>query len=99
MKIEVSQVRVIDGVDGVGDRLHQVSEFDDAKRSCRRRLAGHNERRRKSSHDSVPSYSSQGIYSSIRILTFLQSLSFFHYVSRPDANAKCPWGMSRSMLL
>ncbi|XP_030468494.2 squamosa promoter-binding-like protein 7 [Syzygium oleosum] len=41
-------------------RFHQVSEFDDAKRSCRRRLAGHNERRRKSSHDSVPSNSSQG---------------------------------------
>ncbi|KAF8042153.1 hypothetical protein BT93_A0690 [Corymbia citriodora subsp. variegata] len=40
--------------------FHQVSEFDDAKRSCRRRLAGHNERRRKSSHDSVPSNSSQG---------------------------------------
>ncbi|CAK9157168.1 unnamed protein product [Ilex paraguariensis] len=32
-------------------RFHAVSEFDDAKRSCRRRLAGHNERRRKSSHD------------------------------------------------
>ncbi|KAJ0432321.1 putative transcription factor SBP family [Helianthus annuus] len=30
-------------------RFHEVSEFDDAKRSCRRRLAGHNERRRKSS--------------------------------------------------
>ncbi|KAL0913034.1 hypothetical protein M5K25_016464 [Dendrobium thyrsiflorum] len=30
-------------------RFHIVSEFDDAKRSCRRRLAGHNERRRKSS--------------------------------------------------
>ncbi|XP_047307055.1 squamosa promoter-binding-like protein 4 [Impatiens glandulifera] len=29
-------------------RFHEVSEFDDAKRSCRRRLAGHNERRRKS---------------------------------------------------
>ncbi|PUZ48326.1 hypothetical protein GQ55_7G237000 [Panicum hallii var. hallii] len=29
-------------------RFHAVSEFDDAKRSCRRRLAGHNERRRKS---------------------------------------------------
>ncbi|XP_021677941.2 squamosa promoter-binding-like protein 7 isoform X2 [Hevea brasiliensis] len=34
-------------------RFHVVSEFDDSKRSCRRRLAGHNERRRKSSHDSV----------------------------------------------
>ncbi|KAG5538662.1 hypothetical protein RHGRI_019282 [Rhododendron griersonianum] len=33
-------------------RFHAVGEFDDAKRSCRRRLAGHNERRRKgSTHD------------------------------------------------
>ncbi|OWM80155.1 squamosa promoter-binding-like protein 7 [Punica granatum] len=35
-------------------RFHVVSEFDESKRSCRRRLAGHNERRRKSSHDYVP---------------------------------------------
>ncbi|CAL0302918.1 unnamed protein product [Lupinus luteus] len=34
-------------------RFHVVSEFDDSKRSCRRRLAGHNERRRKNSHNSV----------------------------------------------
>ncbi|WOL07705.1 squamosa promoter-binding protein 1-like [Canna indica] len=33
-------------------RFHEISEFDDSKRSCRRRLAGHNERRRKSSSDS-----------------------------------------------
>ncbi|XP_030460252.2 squamosa promoter-binding-like protein 3 [Syzygium oleosum] len=32
-------------------RFHELSEFDEAKRSCRRRLAGHNERRRKSSYD------------------------------------------------
>ncbi|KAE9461897.1 hypothetical protein C3L33_06214, partial [Rhododendron williamsianum] len=32
-------------------RFHELSEFDDTKRSCRRRLAGHNERRRKSSYD------------------------------------------------
>ncbi|KAJ6729927.1 SQUAMOSA PROMOTER-BINDING-LIKE PROTEIN 4 [Salix viminalis] len=42
-------------------RFHVVSEFDDAKRSCRRRLAGHNERRRKSSLDSVPRNSSQAV--------------------------------------
>ncbi|KAL2466811.1 Squamosa promoter-binding-like protein 12 [Abeliophyllum distichum] len=30
-------------------RFHEVSEFDQTKRSCRSRLAGHNERRRKSS--------------------------------------------------
>ncbi|XVF40464.1 hypothetical protein PTKIN_Ptkin01aG0115600 [Pterospermum kingtungense] len=32
-------------------RFHELSEFDEAKRSCRRRLAGHNERRRKSSSE------------------------------------------------
>ncbi|CAL9079103.1 unnamed protein product [Musa textilis] len=32
-------------------RFHELAEFDDSKRSCRRRLAGHNERRRKSSTD------------------------------------------------
>ncbi|XP_050230124.1 squamosa promoter-binding-like protein 9 [Mercurialis annua] len=34
-------------------RFHQLSEFDQGKRSCRRRLAGHNERRRKPSSGSV----------------------------------------------
>jgi len=29
-------------------RFHDLAEFDESKRSCRRRLAGHNERRRKS---------------------------------------------------
>ncbi|PHT43498.1 Squamosa promoter-binding-like protein 5 [Capsicum baccatum] len=29
-------------------RFHELTEFDESKRSCRRRLAGHNERRRKS---------------------------------------------------
>ncbi|KAL7603561.1 hypothetical protein Lser_V15G16428 [Lactuca serriola] len=32
-------------------RFHDLIEFDNAKRSCRRRLAGHNERRRKSSFE------------------------------------------------
>ncbi|KAE8719938.1 Squamosa promoter-binding protein 1 [Hibiscus syriacus] len=32
-------------------RFHELSEFDETKRSCRRRLAGHNERRRKSSSE------------------------------------------------
>ncbi|RZS09421.1 hypothetical protein BHM03_00040499 [Ensete ventricosum] len=35
-------------------RFHELAEFDDSKRSCRRRLAGHNERRRKSSTDTQP---------------------------------------------
>lgn len=40
-------------------RFHAISEFDDAKRSCRRRLAGHNERRRKNSLDSLANSGSQ----------------------------------------
>uniref|UniRef100_A0A1J3CGJ9 Squamosa promoter-binding-like protein n=1 Tax=Noccaea caerulescens TaxID=107243 RepID=A0A1J3CGJ9_NOCCA len=32
-------------------RFHDLGEFDEAKRSCRRRLAGHNERRRKSTNE------------------------------------------------
>ncbi|KAI7739877.1 hypothetical protein M8C21_031181 [Ambrosia artemisiifolia] len=44
-------------------RFHQLPEFDQGKRSCRRRLAGHNERRRKPTsrtllsahHGSLPS--------------------------------------------
>ncbi|GAB2210964.1 hypothetical protein Droror1_Dr00016254 [Drosera rotundifolia] len=28
-------------------KFHELPEFDDMKRSCRRRLAGHNERRRR----------------------------------------------------
>ncbi|KAK8618444.1 hypothetical protein V6N13_132436 [Hibiscus sabdariffa] len=32
-------------------RFHEISEFDETKRSCRRRLAGHNERRRKISSE------------------------------------------------
>ncbi|MQL78980.1 hypothetical protein Taro_011415 [Colocasia esculenta] len=34
-------------------RFHVITEFDESKRSCRRRLAGHNERRRKSSAESI----------------------------------------------
>ncbi|CAL5401276.1 unnamed protein product [Camellia sinensis] len=33
--------------------FHEVSEFDDSKRSCRRRLVGHNQRRRKRSLHSI----------------------------------------------
>ncbi|XP_077231254.1 squamosa promoter-binding protein 1-like [Tasmannia lanceolata] len=34
-------------VGGVEQRFHELSQFDDTKRSCRKRLADHNERRRK----------------------------------------------------
>lgn len=32
-------------------RFHEISQFDDTKRSCRKRLAGHNQRRRKNQPD------------------------------------------------
>ncbi|KAK8472524.1 hypothetical protein PHAVU_002G230300 [Phaseolus vulgaris] len=32
-------------------RFHELSEFDESKRSCRTRLVGHNERRRKNAVD------------------------------------------------
>ncbi|CAA3029627.1 squamosa promoter-binding-like protein 7 [Olea europaea var. sylvestris] len=44
-------------------RFHAVSEFDESKRSCRRRLAGHNLRRRKNpqDHSEVARRTYQGI--------------------------------------
>ena len=34
-------------------RFHVLQEFDEGKRSCRRRLAGHNKRRRKTHPDAA----------------------------------------------
>lgn len=36
------------------NRFHMLQEFDEGKRSCRRRLAGHNKRRRKTNNEAVP---------------------------------------------
>ncbi|CAK8535077.1 unnamed protein product [Lathyrus sativus] len=41
-------------------RFHELAEFDEAKRSCRRRLARHNERRRKSTVGTCNEGSSTG---------------------------------------
>lgn len=40
---------------GLFHRFHPLSEFDEGKRSCRRRLAGHNRRRRKTLTEDVSS--------------------------------------------
>ncbi|KAJ6728110.1 SQUAMOSA PROMOTER-BINDING-LIKE PROTEIN [Salix koriyanagi] len=40
-------------------RFHELPEFDETKRSCRRRLAGHNERRRKNTAESYGEGSSR----------------------------------------
>ncbi|KAL0362316.1 UNVERIFIED_CONTAM: Squamosa promoter-binding protein 1 [Sesamum calycinum] len=47
-------------VAGIRQRFHELSEFDEAKRSCRRRLAGHNERRRKNPTDNSQAEGSTG---------------------------------------
>lgn len=48
----------VSNVAGLG-RFHELAEFDDTKRSCRRRLAGHNERRRKNGDQSQAEGSSR----------------------------------------
>nr|GEX30818.1 SBP-like protein [Tanacetum cinerariifolium] len=47
--IASTNVGMLGGFDRGLQMFHELSEFDEAKRSCRRRLAGHNERRRKNS--------------------------------------------------
>lgn len=44
-------------------RFHLLAEFDDGKRSCRKRLAGHNERRRKP-HTGIHSVRTEKLFQS-----------------------------------
>ncbi|XP_077218276.1 squamosa promoter-binding-like protein 1 [Tasmannia lanceolata] len=64
-------------------RFHLLQEFDDGKRSCRRRLAGHNRRRRKTHPDIVVGGSSlnddqASRYLSIFLLRILSNLQSNH---------------------
>ncbi|XP_054810012.1 squamosa promoter-binding-like protein 1 isoform X1 [Prosopis cineraria] len=61
-------------------RFHILQEFDEGKRSCRRRLAGHNKRRRKTNNDAVPNGSSinDDQTSSYLLITLLKILSNMH---------------------
>ncbi|KAJ6357197.1 hypothetical protein OIU78_005133 [Salix suchowensis] len=62
-------------------RFHMLQEFDEGKRSCRRRLAGHNKRRRKTHPENIVNEgslndekgSSYLLISLLRILSNLQS--------------------------
>lgn len=67
-------------------RFHPLAEFDEGKRSCRRRLAGHNRRRRKTQPDAAAaqayllaetdySASKAGFLSFLQLLTQLQASS------------------------
>ncbi|KAL8100492.1 squamosa promoter-binding-like protein 1 isoform X2 [Apium graveolens] len=61
-------------------RFHLLQEFDEGKRSCRRRLAGHNKRRRKThpenSNSGVPA--NDELSSSYLLISLLRILSNMH---------------------
>ncbi|KAK4372399.1 hypothetical protein RND71_007783 [Anisodus tanguticus] len=62
-------------------RFHALQEFDEGKRSCRRRLAGHNKRRRKTQSESVAnnnSSSNDGQASGYSLMSLLKILSNMH---------------------
>jgi len=70
------------------NRFHLLQEFDEGKRSCRRRLAGHNKRRRKTNQDAVPNGSSPNddqtssylLISLLKILSNMQRKYFFSVI-------------------
>ncbi|KAE8713161.1 Squamosa promoter-binding-like protein 17 [Hibiscus syriacus] len=77
-------------------RFHQLPEFDQEKRSCRRRLAGHNERRRKPPLGSLLSSRYGRLSSSItesgnRGGSFIMDFTAYPRLSRRDV-----WPPSRS---
>ncbi|XP_021290234.1 squamosa promoter-binding-like protein 1 [Herrania umbratica] len=61
-------------------RFHVLQEFDEGKRSCRRRLAGHNRRRRKTHPDNVATAGSLNDErsSSYLLISLLRILSNMH---------------------
>ncbi|GKV30453.1 hypothetical protein SLEP1_g39261 [Rubroshorea leprosula] len=61
-------------------RFHVLQEFDEGKRSCRRRLAGHNKRRRKTNPDTVANGSSvnDDQTSGYLLISLLRILSNMH---------------------
>lgn len=62
------------------DRFHVLQEFDEGKRSCRRRLAGHNRRRRKTHPDTTANGGSLNDErgSSYLLISLLRILSNMH---------------------
>uniref|UniRef100_A0A0V0IYH6 Putative squamosa promoter-binding-like protein 1-like n=1 Tax=Solanum chacoense TaxID=4108 RepID=A0A0V0IYH6_SOLCH len=61
-------------------RFHALQEFDEGKRSCRRRLAGHNKRRRKTQSETVANTNSlnDGQASGYSLMSLLKILSNMH---------------------
>ena len=65
-------------------RFHLLSEFDNGKRSCRKRLADHNRRRRKSNNQRVTSSSAASLSSentdSSPSQNIISNISFLFYI-------------------
>ncbi|KAG6410008.1 hypothetical protein SASPL_128054 [Salvia splendens] len=61
-------------------RFHALQEFDEGKRSCRRRLAGHNKRRRKTQTDNISNTNpvDNNQTSSYLLMSILKILSSMH---------------------
>ncbi|KAJ7560179.1 hypothetical protein O6H91_04G117300 [Diphasiastrum complanatum] len=69
-------------------RFHVLSEFDEGKRSCRRRLAGHNERRRKPQPDPLALASSgasmlRGDFGRLPGINFIDDRRHLHAFGEP----------------
>ncbi|KAK7274181.1 hypothetical protein RIF29_15260 [Crotalaria pallida] len=56
-------------------RFHPLSEFDEGKRSCRRRLAGHNRRRRKTQPEDVTSRPENATTGNMEIFNLLTAIA------------------------
>ncbi|GLT50569.1 hypothetical protein SLA2020_240470 [Shorea laevis] len=71
-------------------RFHVLQEFDEGKRSCRRRLAGHNKRRRKTNPDTVANGSSvnDDQTSGYLLISLLRILSNMHSSQSDPATDK-----------
>ncbi|KAM7487117.1 hypothetical protein LguiB_024601 [Lonicera macranthoides] len=69
-------------------RFHSLEEFDEGKRSCRKRLDGHNRRRRKPQSDSFPR--SSGIFFSAPQGTRLLSFGGPQVLANPAVSSAWP---------
>ncbi|GFP84460.1 squamosa promoter-binding-like protein 3 [Phtheirospermum japonicum] len=68
-------------------KFHDLSEFDDKKRSCRRRLSDHNARRRRVQPESVhlgPAGLSSALYG-----VFLLTLKYYQKIKINEASGYC----------
>ncbi|KAK7849929.1 squamosa promoter-binding-like protein 14 [Quercus suber] len=85
-------------------RFHPLSEFDEGKRSCRRRLAGHNRRRRKTQPEDVtsrlllPGNRDNGTSANLDIVNLLTAIARVQGKNQ-DKNINCPSVPDRDQLI